>query len=573
MTRRLVGRLSLVLLLTFGAAAPLRAQYDVGNCNPNSCTGQACTSSQGAGHCGLVQVGRRQTCVCLPDATPAPKPNTPGPAASVEPDLPAGAVPTKEQYLAWAKAFAAEYDETYDEARLIVIHQLTPYKVSMQILQEAAAAADSYWKEAILEKVDPGWKPLVQPQVDKLRAHIQQDLDELEKAFKNPAETNADSITRLRAKMAVHVGMHRAALTALQEAIAAWKAIIEMRSFAKQNNIYNSKVRFLESQLKGACNRLVGAGEKRANNGPVIASEIARINGLFEGKVTEPEDQPPPGKTHDVTLFANWTTNLEDGGKLLRSKFVEDFWLDVEAQQKAEQGIHLLSMALAITEVAVAIPKALTSLQAFLASIRIEGGASYEFALVGAGAGSLGRLGVSSGATIAYDITTLEELLALVKARAVPVTAGAWIAYSKAGTPGAAPVGGWSFGRSDGILRNCENEAYPRLKIAGSDELVPTPTRAQLKKLELKVPSPDFPDAKRQAFKVFWQEKLKQVVPKGFKSWNDFWDKVNVHHIIPRSLGGSHEVDNLLPVLIRDDAGVLIHQQFTNWWIEFLPGK
>lgn len=112
---------------------------------------------------------------------------------------------------------------------------------------------------------------------------------------------------------------------------------------------------------------------------------------------------------------------------------------------------------------------------------------------------------------------------------------------------------------------NSKLAEYPDVKIAGTNKSVLTPTLEQMAKLKRIKPSPPFTDTVRQAFRQYWE--TNNQLPKWAKDWDDFWSQVNIHHIIPRSLGGSVEgFENLVPVLKGE------HTLLTRWWRGIIAG-
>jgi len=103
----------------------------------------------------------------------------------------------------------------------------------------------------------------------------------------------------------------------------------------------------------------------------------------------------------------------------------------------------------------------------------------------------------------------------------------------------------------DGIPSNNKGEPYPNAVDSKTGQEVPFP--GGVLTIVPKANRVNWGTTERTKFKQEWKERGFQEPPGG-------WGEVEIHHIKPRSRGGSNDFENLTPLSID------IHQTFTNWW-------
>jgi hypothetical protein len=74
-------------------------------------------------------------------------------------------------------------------------------------------------------------------------------------------------------------------------------------------------------------------------------------------------------------------------------------------------------------------------------------------------------------------------------------------------------------------------------------------------------------NTERQGYKDWFMPRYEAVYggppPAG---WDNYWKTHQIHHIVPRSFGGSNDPSNLVPVPV---SPMNDHGQYTTWWVHW----
>lgn len=459
------------------------------------------------------------------------------------------APPTLDEYVAWATELANEYGESVDKNRLIATYEFEQYKIALDILTDQFEVLEQEAQNAKNILANPTRDIFIE-ELGKLKSHLQADKDAIGRVTLVDL-SDAAIRSELKTLFREHIALHRAAVLTIDLGLFAVHAVPVLK-----------ELRIDEGKF----------GDLGVRTWEYINLSILRYLG-------ESREYPKGHPLHPISsscflrhLNSLWSTTVKNENyETFPPQFEKQFELDVEYLfgnikdyerfNKIDLVLSVVALVASAGEMTLALPETLVSLRNFL-NVASNSQKILKFLSATTGSGVLGSISIANGGR--YFIGTLEEATALIKARGLRATATSALVLAMAGGNTPRPVNPKIRQKAVGQFRNSAGEEYPAVKVAGTDRPVPSPTAAQIQALKrVGPPSPPFPDSARQQFKNWWE--ANNGLPSSYANWNEFWDAVNIHHIIPRSLGGTHEFTNLVPVLRGAE-----HQKLTNWWQAFI---
>jgi hypothetical protein len=463
-----------------------------------------------------------------------------------------------EQYLAWANSYAESEGETLDQNRLIAAHQFEQYRAAMELINSQILVLEKELidnQNAHGRRISPDAYNKFVADIAIFKEHLSADLLAIQNARNIDLSSEATRST-LKTLFREHLALHRGCILCVDLGLFGIHACNELYTLELLNDRkWNGEKMY--DYFNDQIRRFGGQGVDYPIDDPLYGtprqSHLEFLNSLWA----------PTVKNKNYEIFPP----LLESQYRLDSKYLYKNLNRIKKFERLELVYNIIGFLASAGETYLTLPETLASLRNFLKLAASKD--ILKLLVAGEGGGELGTLAIAGagGGNTTHIIVTIEEATALINVRGLRALATSGICLAMAGGSAPNPIKSSVRKRSAGRPRNPYDEPYPDQKIAGTNDPVPSPTQEQLEKLvRVGPPSPPFTTEAREAFKAYWQNTVcKGKVPPGFSSWNNFWDLVNPHHIIPRALGGTDDFKNLVPVLRGAQ-----HQSFTNWWGVFV---